>query len=147
MMRHASFDPSRSTLGLRLADRTWRLLRVAATTVLALASCGAPSSDSAVTLSFWAFGREGAVVAELTRDFERLHPGIRVDVQQIPWRAAHEKLLTGYVGETLPDVAQLGNTWVPELRRSAPSPRSTRSWRIRRLFAATISSLGSGQPM
>ncbi|MEP6731566.1 MAG: extracellular solute-binding protein, partial [bacterium] len=33
---------------------------------------------------------------------------------QIPWTAAHEKLLTAYVGGALPDVTQLGNTWIPE---------------------------------
>jgi multiple sugar transport system substrate-binding protein len=37
-----------------------------------------------------------------------------VRVQQIPWTAAHEKLLTSHVGGSSPDVAQLGNTWVPE---------------------------------
>jgi len=68
-------------------------------------------------------GREGEVVTELVRDFERENPGVRVDVQQIPWSAAHEKLLTGHVGRATPDVAQLGNTWVPEfaaLRALAP---------------------------
>jgi multiple sugar transport system substrate-binding protein len=35
-------------------------------------------------------------------------------VQQIPWSAAHEKLLTAFVGDALPDVVQLGNTWIPE---------------------------------
>jgi multiple sugar transport system substrate-binding protein len=48
------------------------------------------------------------------REFERQHPGIRVQLQRIPWTAAHEKLLTAYVGNATPDVAQLGNTWVPE---------------------------------
>ncbi|HEV2751148.1 MAG TPA: extracellular solute-binding protein, partial [Gemmatimonadales bacterium] len=33
---------------------------------------------------------------------------------QIPWTAAHEKLLTAYVGNATPDLAQLGNTWIPE---------------------------------
>ena len=47
-------------------------------------------------------------------EFERQNPGIRVTVQQIPWIAAHEKLLTAYVGASTPDVAQLGNTWIPE---------------------------------
>lgn len=60
-------------------------------------------------------GHEAEVVAPLVREFERTHPGIRVDLQQIPWTAAHEKLLTAYVGNATPDVAQLGNTWVPEL--------------------------------
>jgi multiple sugar transport system substrate-binding protein len=55
------------------------------------------------------------VVRELVPEFERRHPGIRVEVQQIPWTAAHEKLLTAFVGRSTPDAAQLGNTWVPEL--------------------------------
>lgn len=42
------------------------------------------------------------------------NPQIDVEVQKLPWTAAHEKLLTAYAGETLPDVCQLGNTWVPE---------------------------------
>ena len=59
-------------------------------------------------------GREGEVVQELVRDFEREHPGVHVQVQQIPWTAAHEKLLTSHVGRATPDVAQLGNTWIAE---------------------------------
>ena len=59
-------------------------------------------------------GREGEVVSELIPEFERANPGIRVQVQQIPWSAAHEKLLTAYVGNATPDIAMLGNTWVPE---------------------------------
>jgi multiple sugar transport system substrate-binding protein len=47
-------------------------------------------------------------------EFERQNPGIRVRVQQIPWTAAHEKLLTAYVGDATPDLAQVGNTWIPE---------------------------------
>lgn len=80
---------------------------------LLLAGC-APAADGPVRIRMWAMGREGEVVEELVRDFERTHPGIRVDVQQIPWSAAHEKLLTGFVGRSTPDVAQLGNTWIPE---------------------------------
>jgi multiple sugar transport system substrate-binding protein len=65
-------------------------------------------------IDFWAMGREGEVVQELLPDFERRNPGIRVRVQQIPWSAAHEKLLTAYAGDAIPDVFQLGNTWIPE---------------------------------
>ena len=62
----------------------------------------------------WAFGAEGEALAPLAREFERANPGVHVRVQAIPWTAAHEKLLTAYVGGALPDVAQLGNTWIPE---------------------------------
>lgn len=68
-----------------------------------------------VELTFWAFGAEGERVQQLLPGFERENPGIRVRAQQVPWTAAHEKLLTSYVGEATPDIAQLGNTWVPEL--------------------------------
>lgn len=79
--------------------------------------------DERTTIRFWAMGREGEVVRELTAEFERLNPDLRVDVQQIPWSAAHEKLLTAFVGGSTPDVSQLGNTWIAEfvaLRAIAP---------------------------
>jgi multiple sugar transport system substrate-binding protein len=59
-------------------------------------------------------GREGEVVAELLPQFARAHPDIEVRVQQLPWRAAHEKLLTAFAGDATPDVCLLGNTWIPE---------------------------------
>lgn len=80
--------------------------------LLLLAGCqGVQRADE---VRFWAFGREGEVVQELVRDFEREQPGIPIRVQQIPWTAAHEKLLTAFVGDASPDMAAMGNTWVPE---------------------------------
>jgi multiple sugar transport system substrate-binding protein len=60
-------------------------------------------------------GREGEVVGELLGEFERANPGITVKVQQLPWTAAHEKILTAFAGDVTPDLCQLGNTWLPEL--------------------------------
>src|SRR5262249_34290155 len=76
-------------------------------------ACGSSSTGETV-LRFSAIGREGEVVSELVPEFERAHPGLRVQVQQLPWTAAHEKLLTAVVGGTAPDLCQLGNTWMPE---------------------------------
>ncbi len=70
--------------------------------------------DRGNKIEFWALGREGEVVAALIPEFER-ETGIDVDIQQIPWTAAHEKILTAHVGSALPDVAQVGNTWISEL--------------------------------
>lgn len=83
--------------------------------LLAGPACSPRSASPAErVVRFWGLGREGEVVKELVPEFERRHPGIRVVVQQIPWTAAHEKLLTGFVGGSPPDLAQLGNTWIPE---------------------------------
>jgi multiple sugar transport system substrate-binding protein len=86
----------------------------AGTAVLTLGGC-ARRDDPEGPLHFWAMGREAEVVAELLPAFRARHPEIRVHVQQLPWTAAHEKLLTAYAGDSLPDLCQLGNTWLPEL--------------------------------
>ncbi|MGE0386174.1 MAG: extracellular solute-binding protein [Gammaproteobacteria bacterium] len=78
-----------------------------------LAGCGR-TADPRTVVEVWGLGREGEVLAGLVPEFERTHPGLRVRVQQIPWSAAHEKLLTAFVAEALPDVIQIGNTWVAE---------------------------------
>ncbi|TMH08419.1 MAG: extracellular solute-binding protein [Betaproteobacteria bacterium] len=77
------------------------------------AGCSQPSPEM-TTLRFWAMGREGEVIVALLPEFERTHPRIHVEVQQLPWTAAHEKLLTAFAGDSTPDICQLGNTWVPE---------------------------------
>ena len=90
-------------------------MRIILILVVAWALAGCKDSAHAPTvIRFWAMGREGEVVRQLIPNFERAHPEIRVEVQQLPWTAAHQKLLTAFAGEALPDVAQLGNTWLPE---------------------------------
>ena len=79
----------------------------------ALSGCG--RRDGVTRLTFWAMGNEGTNVPRLMPAFEAANPGIRVEVQPQPWTAAHQKLLTGYAGNSLPDVSQIGNTWVSEL--------------------------------
>ena len=98
---------------VRTPSRWVRAAGLAVLTALTLAGCDGESAD-VVEIRFWAMGREGEVVEDLMPEFEAENPGVRVSVQQIPWTAAHEKLLTAFVGESTPDVSQLGNTWVPE---------------------------------
>lgn len=91
------------------------LLTLLVAVLVALVGC-AESTDGDVVLEFWAMGAEGENVQPLIDRFEAEHPGIRVEVQQLPWTSAHEKLLTSFAGRATPDVSQLGNTWVPEMQ-------------------------------
>jgi multiple sugar transport system substrate-binding protein len=75
--------------------------------------CASPVSQQRL-VSVWAMGREGEVLAALLPEFRKLHPDIEVRIQQVPWTAAHQKLLTAFAGEVTPDVCQLGNTWISE---------------------------------
>ncbi|HEY3171272.1 MAG TPA: sugar ABC transporter substrate-binding protein [Thermoanaerobaculia bacterium] len=93
--------------------RLGRELAVLLSLLAAVAGC-AGGRDGRATVRFWGLGREGEVVRDLVPDFERRNPGVRLIVQQIPWTSAHEKLLTAFVGRATPDLAQLGNTWIPE---------------------------------
>jgi len=96
-IRHSTFNIKHSTFLVLL--------------LITLTTCSIHHETS--TLKFWGLGKEGEVVAAMMPEFEK-RTGIHVEVQQIPWSAAHEKLLTGFVGNGTPDVAQMGNTWIPE---------------------------------
>jgi len=63
------------------------------TAALATAGCTG-RSDGRTPLTFWAMGAEGTAVPQLVPVFERRNPGIAVEVQAVPWTAAHQKLLT-----------------------------------------------------
>jgi multiple sugar transport system substrate-binding protein len=99
-IQHLTFNIQHSTFVFLLA--------------LLIAGCSAHPSDHREPLEFWALGSEGEFVQKMMPEFERRNPNIHVVIQQIPWNAAHEKLLTAYVGESTPDVSLMGNTWMPE---------------------------------
>ncbi len=86
---------------------------VAFAALLVLAGCGG-AADRRTIIDFWAMGGEGERIKPLIAEFERTHPDVQVRLQQVPWSAAHEKLLTAFAGDALPDVCQLGNTWLAE---------------------------------
>ncbi|MCU0735903.1 MAG: extracellular solute-binding protein [Methylotetracoccus sp.] len=93
----------------------WRVKALAGLMLLApMWGCDLNKEHDGTRVAFWAMGREGEAVQAMLPEFRRRYPDIEISVQQIPWNAAHEKLLTAYVGGHLPDVFQLGNTWIPE---------------------------------
>jgi multiple sugar transport system substrate-binding protein len=76
-------------------------------------SCSSENNDT-VNLKFWAMGAEAEYVTTLLPEFEKRNPGIKVEVQQVPWNAAQEKLITAFASDNTPDICQLGNTWIPQ---------------------------------
>ena len=96
----------------------WRLYKPFVLISLGIALClivaCTRKQDDREVVKFWAMGYEGEVVAQLLPEFERQNPGIKVELQQLPWLSAHEKLLTAFAGDSLPDVSPIGNTWIPE---------------------------------
>ena len=86
-------------------------------TALSLASVGALGACGRVgahRLTWWAIGSTGENAPLLLPPFRRA-TGIDVDIQALPWTGAHEKLLTGFAGRSLPDVMMLNDVWLPEM--------------------------------
>jgi multiple sugar transport system substrate-binding protein len=77
-----------------------------------LAAC-AGGGRAPGTLKMWAMSYEGDYSPWLMTSFTQA-TGIPVEVQSLPWTAAHEKLLTAQAGDELPDVLMLPNGWVAE---------------------------------
>lgn len=100
-----------------MIDRRTALAGIGAT----LAGACSPRRDPNA-LTMWAMSYEGDYSPLLMPAFTRA-TGIPVEVQSLPWTAAHEKLLTAQAGDALPDVMMLPNGWVGEfamIRAIAP---------------------------
>ncbi|MFC5803995.1 sugar ABC transporter substrate-binding protein [Streptomyces formicae] len=86
---------------------------------LALTACGSGDggqvgADTKQTLTVWAMGEEGARIEGVAKKFNEKYPHITVKVTPIGWDVAHQKLVSAAAAGTLPDMAQLGSTWMGE---------------------------------
>ncbi|MFL2109954.1 sugar ABC transporter substrate-binding protein [Marinilactibacillus psychrotolerans] len=83
-----------------------------------LAACGngdeeSASEESSDTLSVWMMG-DGNETVQPIFDAYTEETGIEVDLQSIPWSAAHDRLLTAVASGEGPDVVQMGSTYMAE---------------------------------
>lgn len=115
----ASAAPVRAETRRARASIAAVVARAVGLALVAVLACGALAGcarrdDGVSVVRLWVMGREGEEVARLLPEFHRTHPDIRVELLLLPWTAVHEKLLSAYAGDALPDLCQLGNTWIPE---------------------------------
>ena len=96
--------------------------RIAATLLLFLfalffTGCGAPKKDSggAVTLTMWVMPNSLEPIGDLEnllKPFLMEHPNIKIDITSVDWGAAWTKITTASVSGDVPDIVQIGSTWV-----------------------------------
>ncbi len=94
-----------------------RIGRVAAMLALivafALAGCGGGGKSGGKTVVvFWQFFPTEQVQPVLD-EFERLHPDIDVQMEQLTWQSGLEKITAAVAAGTVPDLCELGSTWFP----------------------------------
>lgn len=66
------------------------------------------------SLTIWAMGTEGENLGALADAFEDEYPEVDVTVTAVPWDAAHDRLVNAIAGGQVPDVSQIGTTWMGE---------------------------------
>ncbi|MDB1088601.1 sugar ABC transporter substrate-binding protein [Streptomyces sp. ACA25] len=101
----------------------------AALTLGLLAACGGGGDDgggggdaSGKSLEVWimegTYPDTGTYFEDLEAAFTE-QTGATLNIQLVPWTEAHEKFTTAAAGDTLPDVSEIGTTWVPEFAEAA----------------------------
>jgi multiple sugar transport system substrate-binding protein len=71
-------------------------------------------AGDSVTLTVWAMGEEAKSLSNVTKGFEESHDNITLNIQEIPWDNARDRLLTAVASGEGPDVIQMGSTWMAE---------------------------------
>ncbi|MDQ0938759.1 sugar ABC transporter substrate-binding protein [Streptomyces sp. V1I1] len=85
-----------------------------------ITACGGDSggagakADAKQTLTVWAMGTEGQKLADVAKAYEKQHPNITIKVTPIGWDTVHQKLVAAAAAGTLPDMAQMGSTFMGE---------------------------------
>ncbi|MFE7440260.1 sugar ABC transporter substrate-binding protein [Streptomyces chartreusis] len=86
---------------------------------LTLTACGGSggagvAADAKQTLTVWAMGTEGEKLGDVAKEYETTHSNITVKVTPIGWDVAHQKLVAAAAAGKLPDVVQMGGTYLGE---------------------------------
>jgi multiple sugar transport system substrate-binding protein len=93
----------------RVAGRALAVL----TCVLIVAGlgCGPKKTTEIVFWQFW----PAEVIDPLLRQFEAEHPRVTVRMEQLTWQSGLEKITASIASGNVPDLCELGSTWMPRM--------------------------------
>ncbi|MEU9336702.1 sugar ABC transporter substrate-binding protein [Streptomyces sp. NPDC048290] len=86
---------------------------------LTLTACGGSggaetAADAEQTLTVWAMGTEGEKLVDVAKEYEKANEHITVKVTPVGWDVAHQKLVAAAAAGKLPDVMQMGGSYLGE---------------------------------
>jgi len=79
-----------------------------------LACAPQPKAQPIVFWQFW----PSEVVAPLVARFEREHPAWKVEMEQLTWQSGLEKITAAIGSGNVPDLCEIGSTWMPRMLAS-----------------------------
>lgn len=115
-------SPFRNLVPLILAIVALALIGFAAFTFLPKLLGGGGKSTSA-TLTYWGLWEPSSVMQTVIADYEREHPGIKINYTMQSPKGYRSRLQTAIGSGSGPDIARIHNTWLPMLKKQlAPAP-------------------------
>ncbi|WP_445403039.1 sugar ABC transporter substrate-binding protein [Streptomyces sp. LE64] len=92
---------------------------VALATAFGITACGSSggggvAADEKQTLTVWAMGAEGEKLGAVAEEYTKANPNVTVKVTPVGWDVAHQKLVSAAAAGNLPDIAQMGGTYMGE---------------------------------
>ncbi|MEO3751481.1 sugar ABC transporter substrate-binding protein [Streptomyces sp. B6B3] len=86
---------------------------------LTLPACGSDAgaqvgADEEQTLTVWAMGEEGQRLTEFTDAYAAERDHLSIEVTPVSWENAHQKLVSAAAAGELPDVMQMGTSYMGE---------------------------------
>ncbi len=91
-----------------------RVLKVAACCALGMLLSCSPARKEIVFWQFW----PSEVVTPLLEKFEKEHPGLEVRMEQLTWQSGLEKITAAMASGNVPDLCEMGSTWMPRMLAS-----------------------------
>ncbi|MFF8958264.1 sugar ABC transporter substrate-binding protein [Streptomyces sp. NPDC014894] len=92
---------------------------VALAATFGISACGGSggadvAADAKQTLTVWAMGTEGEKLGDVAAEYQKKNSHVTVKVTPVGWDVAHQKLVSAAAAGTLPDVMQMGSTFMGE---------------------------------
>lgn len=86
--------------------------------VLLFTACGGENrreGRTTIRFSFWAAPTQEPAFQRAKERFEELHPGVRVQLINIPWSQYNNQLVTMAAGRSSPDIVLIDRIWASEM--------------------------------
>jgi multiple sugar transport system substrate-binding protein len=69
-------------------------------------------SSAKTKLLFWEFMMDDDTANKVIENYEALNPDVEIEFVQLSWATGFDKIVTAFAAGAVPDVLELGNTWV-----------------------------------
>ncbi|MFG2675944.1 sugar ABC transporter substrate-binding protein [Streptomyces sp. NBC_00341] len=126
----------------RIARTASTGIGIAVVLALGLTACGSSGGDDVAadkkqTLTVWAMGAEGEKLADVAKVYEKANPNVTVKVTPVGWDVAHQKLVSAAAAGSMPDVAQMGGSYMGEFSElGVLEPVDTKTFQEKDFFPA-----------